>query len=473
MIPVVLAGGSGSRLWPKSRAALPKQFLPLTSSQSMLQDTLARLPSAYTQAPIVICNEAHRFLVAEQLRQVNSPQQGIILEPVGRNTAPAIALAALNAVKNDREATLLIVAADHVIQDQEAFAKTVAAADILAQQHKLVTFGIVPQSPHTGYGYIKRGSSIEHNQHTIGFQVAEFVEKPDLVKAKDYVNAGDYFWNSGMFMCKAHVYLEHLARFAPEILAVCEQAVTEQTYDMDFIRVSEDIFAQCPNDSIDYAVMEHTEDAVIVPLDAGWCDVGSWTSLWELADKDAQGNAYTGNVKLHNAQNNYVNSEGRLVTLIGCQNLVVAETKDAVMVVQQNAVQDIKHIVNQLKAEQRPEVECHREVFRPWGSYEALDRGRRFQVKRITVKPYEKLSVQMHLHRVEHWIVVSGTAKVTIGHKTLVISENESTYIPIGEVHALENPGKIPLELIEVQSGSYLGEDDIVRFSDRYGRTDG
>lgn len=472
MIPVILAGGNGSRLWPKSRVAYPKQFLALTTDESMLQNTLSRLPKEGMQAPIIICNEAHRFLVAEQLRQVDTHHNGIILEPVGRNTAPAITLAALNALANDPEATLLVLAADHVIQDESAFATAIKDAEILAAQDKLVTFGIVPQQPHTGYGYIQSGTSIQHQQNTIGFTVSSFKEKPDMRTAQDYVGSGQYFWNSGMFMFKAKTYIAALEQFAPEILQYCKAAVAEQSLDLDFIRIPETIFAQCPDDSIDYAIMEHTDAAVMVPLDAGWSDVGSWTSLWDLAEKDAHGNAVSGDVMLHNAKNNYVNSEGRLVTLIGCEDLVVVETKDAVMVAKQNAVQDIKHIVNQLKATERPEFEFHREVFRPWGSYDSIDHGQRFQVKRISVKPNEKLSVQMHHHRAEHWIVVSGTAKVTIGDKTVLISENESTYIPIGEVHALENPGKIPLELIEVQSGSYLGEDDIVRFSDRYGRSE-
>ena len=472
MKPIILAGGTGSRLWPKSRVAMPKQFLALTSDNSMLQDTIARLNGSGAQAPMIICNEAHRFLVAEQLRQQDIQHSGILLEPVGRNTAPAIALAALKAQESGSDPILLILAADHLIQNQSAFHTGLARAQQLAEQGKLVTFGIVPQTPHTGYGYIKSGASLSNNGLHVGFDVAAFVEKPDLVTAQDYVSTGDYFWNSGMFMFKASAYLNALAQFAPEILTICQQSLEGQTQDMDFTRVNAEVFATCPDDSIDYAVMEHTKDAAMVPLDAGWSDVGSWSSLWETAEKDPQGNASVGDVMLHDTTNSYVNAEGKLVSVIGLDNVVVVETKDAVLVAHKDKVQDIKHVVNQLKAQQRPEFEFHREVFRPWGSYDSIDNGKRFQVKRISVKPGEKLSVQMHHHRAEHWIVVSGTANVTIGDNTMIVSENESTYIPIGEVHALENPGKIPLELIEVQSGSYLGEDDIVRFSDRYGRKD-
>lgn len=471
MIPVVLAGGSGSRLWPKSRVAYPKQFLKLTSEHSMLQDTLKRLPSN-ARAPMFICNEEHRFLVAEQLRQINTAHQGILLEPVGRNTAPAIAIAAMQALQNEHNPTLLVLAADHLIQDDVAFHKALVDAQALADQNYLVTFGVVPEQPHTGYGYIKSGSSVSSQNKLLGYQVAKFVEKPNLQTAQDYVQSGDYYWNSGMFMFKAQAYLDALKLHSPEILMACEQSMEQAQSDLDFVRVGVDAFAASPDDSIDYAVMEHAENVAMVPLQAGWSDVGSWSSLWEVADKDSQGNAFIGDVMATKSTNNYVNAEGRLVTLLGCDDLVVVETKDAVLVAKQDAVQDIKTIVNQLKTEERPEFKFHREVFRPWGSYDSIDHGDRFQVKRISVKPGEKLSVQMHHHRAEHWIVVSGTAKVTLGERTVLISENESTYIPIGEVHALENPGKIELELIEVQSGSYLGEDDIVRLSDRYGRTE-
>ncbi|MBE1287211.1 MAG: mannose-1-phosphate guanylyltransferase/mannose-6-phosphate isomerase [Alteromonadaceae bacterium] len=471
MIPVILAGGSGSRLWPKSRVAYPKQFLKLTSEQSMLQDTLTRLPVSGTSAPLLICNEEHRFLVAEQLRQINHRHQGIILEPIGRNTAPAIALAALQAVQNAHDPMLLVLAADHLIRDEKVFHQALVKARTLAEQNYLVTFGVVPETPHTGYGYIKSGSSVSHKETLLGYQVAQFVEKPNLATAQDYVQSGDYYWNSGMFMFKAQAYLDALKIHSPKILLACERALEGAEQDLDFIRVAAEEFSVSPDDSIDYAVMEKAENVAMVPLQAGWSDVGAWSSLWDVAEKDSSGNAFVGDVMATQSHNNYVNAEGRLVTLVGCDDMVVVETKDAVLVAKRDAVQDIKTIVNQLKEQSRPEFQFHREVFRPWGSYDSIDNGERFQVKHIRVKPGEKLSVQMHHHRAEHWIVVSGTAKVTLGDETLLISENESTYIPIGEVHALENPGKIELELIEVQSGSYLGEDDIVRLSDRYGRS--
>ena len=465
MKPVVLAGGTGSRLWPKSRAALPKQFLALTSDNTMLQDTITRLSGTDAEAPVFICNDAHRFLVAEQLRKKNIEHGGILLEPVGRNTAPAIALAALHATKNGEDPILLVLAADHLIKDQSAFHSAIIKAGALANEGKLVTFGIVPDQPHTGYGYIKAGNVLN-----VGFEVADFVEKPELDTAKQYVESGDFFWNSGMFMFKASRYVEELSKYNPEILEICRRAIETEAPDLDFIRVDSEIFSTCPDDSIDYAVMEKTDSAAMVPLDAGWSDVGSWTSLWETADKDDNGNVCVGDTILENTKNSYINAEQRLVSVIGLEDVIVVETKDAVMVAHKDDAQSIKNVVNKLKAEKRPEFEFHREVFRPWGSYDSIDSGARFQVKRITVKPGEKLSVQMHHHRAEHWIVVSGSANVTIDDNTQLVTENESVYIPIGAVHALENPGKIPLELIEVQSGAYLGEDDIVRFSDRYGR---
>jgi|TARA_Y100001968_G_scaffold328611_1_gene376142 mannose-1-phosphate guanylyltransferase len=467
MKPVVLAGGTGSRLWPKSRAALPKQFLSLTSNSTMLQDTVTRLNGTNAEPPVFICNDAHRFLVAEQLRKKNIEHDGILLEPVGRNTAPAIALAALHATKTGNDPVLLVLAADHLIKDQEAFHSAIVKAEALANEGKLVTFGIVPDKPHTGYGYIKAGKVLN-----VGFEVADFVEKPQPETAKQYVESGDFFWNSGMFMFKASRYIEELGKYNPEMLEVCRRAIETEAPDLDFIRVDSEIFSTCPDDSIDYAVMEKTDSAAMVPLDAGWSDVGSWTSLWETADKDEDGNICVGDTILEKTRNSYVNAEQRLVSVIGLEDVIVVETKDAVMVAHKDDAQSIKNVVNKLKAEKRPEFEFHREVFRPWGSYDSIDNGARFQVKRITVKPGEKLSVQMHHHRAEHWIVVSGSANVTIDDNTKLVTENESVYIPIGAVHALENPGKIPLELIEVQSGAYLGEDDIVRFSDRYGRVD-
>ncbi|MCW8108564.1 mannose-1-phosphate guanylyltransferase/mannose-6-phosphate isomerase [Alteromonas ponticola] len=467
MKPVILAGGSGSRLWPKSRAALPKQFLALTSDKTMLQETITRLSGTSAEKPIVICNDNHRFLVAEQLRMQNIQHGGILLEPMGRNTAPAIALAALHAIKDGEDPVLLVLAADHLIKDNSAFHQAIESANSLALKDYLVTFGIVPDVPHTGYGYIRAGSAVEN-----GMLVEEFVEKPDLETATKYVSTKQYFWNSGMFMFKASRYIEELEKYQPDILKVCRAAVDSETKDLDFIRIDPETFKQCPDDSIDYAVMEKTKMAAMVPLDAGWSDVGSWSSLWETADqKDANGNVVIGDAILENVKNSYINAEERLISVIGLEDVVVVETKDAVMVAHKDKVQEIKNVVSRLKKEKRPEFEFHREVFRPWGSYDSIDNGARFQVKRISVKPGEKLSVQMHHHRAEHWIVVSGTAKVTVGETTKLVTENESVYIPIGDVHALENPGKIPLELIEVQSGAYLGEDDIVRFSDRYGRT--
>ncbi|MFC3120010.1 mannose-1-phosphate guanylyltransferase/mannose-6-phosphate isomerase [Agaribacter flavus] len=465
MKPIILAGGSGSRLWPKSRAALPKQFLRLTSEHTMLQDTILRLPREKVETALVICNEAHRFLAAEQLRQISVKSEGVLLEPIGRNTAPAIAVAAMLAAKKDPEQVLLILAADHLIDDQSALTSAIEKAEELALKNKLVTFGIVPTEPHTGYGYIKSGDSINN-----GFEVSKFVEKPEFHTAKEYLKSGEYYWNSGMFMFKAGVYLDELKKFRHDIYSACEQACNQTSSDLDFIRLDKEAFAACPDESIDYAVMEKTAHACMVPLDAGWNDVGSWSSLWETSQKDSDGNVCVGDTILHDVKNSYVNAEDRMVSIIGLNDVVVVETKDAVMVADRNKVQHIKNVVNTLKAEKRPEFEFHREVFRPWGSYDSIDNGKRYQVKRISVKPGEKLSVQMHHHRAEHWIVVSGTANVTIGENTRLVTENESVYIPVGDVHALENPGKIPLELIEVQSGSYLGEDDIVRFSDRYGR---
>ena len=438
MKPVILAGGTGSRLWPKSRAALPKQFLSLTSEQTMLQETLSRLNGTGAEKPVLICNEAHRFLVAEQLRQLDTDHGGIMLEPVGRNTAPAIALAALHATKDGQDPVLLVLAADHLIKQLPEFHGAIQKAQALAEAGKLVTFGIVPSEPHTGYGYIQSGDELDG-----GFSVKEFVEKPDMETARSYVDSGKYFWNSGMFMFKASRYLEELSKFNPDILNVCKKAIDTESHDLDFIRVDADIFATCPDDSIDYAVMEKTQAAAMVPLDAGWSDVGSWTSLWDTAEnKDENGNVVVGDAILEGVHNSYINAEERLISVIGLDDVVVVETKDAVMVAHKDKVQDIKKVVGTLKAEKRPEFEFHREVFRPWGSYDSIDNGERFQVKRITVKPGEKLSVQMHHHRAEHWIVVSGTANVTIGEKTQLVTENESVYIPIGDVHALENPGK-------------------------------
>ncbi|MCE8014838.1 mannose-1-phosphate guanylyltransferase/mannose-6-phosphate isomerase [Halomonas sp. MCCC 1A17488] len=461
-----MAGGSGSRLWPLSRQLRPKQFLPVTGEGSMLQETLRRLSPLEHRAPLLICNEEHRFLVAEQLRQQGITDARILLEPEGRNTAPAIALAALQAVEEDPEALLLVLAADHLIKDVEAFHASIQHAQALAEQGQLVTFGVVPTHAETGYGYIQRGEG----QGDFGFRVKRFVEKPDAATAEDYLATGNYYWNSGMFLFRASRYLEELERFQPAMVKACRAALAGAREDLDFTRLDAEAFQACPADSIDYAVMERTAHASVVPLEAGWSDIGSWSALWEVSERDAQGNACHGDVMLHDSHNLLVHADHRLVATVGVEDLVVVETKDAVLVARQDRVQEVKQIVERLKAEGRSEHHNHREVYRPWGVYDSIDNGSRYQVKRITVKPGAKLSVQMHHHRAEHWVVVSGTAKVSIGEKTQLVSENESTYIPIGQVHALENPGKIPLELIEVQSGSYLGEDDIVRFTDRYGR---
>jgi mannose-1-phosphate guanylyltransferase len=458
---VIMAGGSGTRLWPLSRSGHPKQFLKLSGDDTMLQSTIKRLHGLEISSSVTICNEEHRFFVAEQLQKIDK-LGSIILEPVGKNTAPAIALAALS---TDDDPLLLVLAADHVIQDEEAFTEAVNQAVPLAEAGKLVTFGIVPKEAHTGYGYIKKGS-----QQGNGYVVDKFIEKPCSQVAHDYVESGNYLWNSGMFLFKASRYLEELKRFRPDIHAACLNAVKKIESDLDFLRVSKEEFEKCPSESIDYAVMEKTADAVLVPMDAGWSDLGSWLSLWEISDKDNDGNVAQGDVLLHNSKNCYVRSNDKLTALIGVDNLVVVDTKDALMVAHKDAVQDTKIVPQQLKANERSEWELHREVYRPWGKYDSIDNGNGYQVKRITVNPGAKLSVQMHHHRAEHWIVVSGTAKVTNGDKTFLLSENESTYIPVGVIHALENPGLVKLELIEVQSGSYLGEDDIVRFEDLYGR---
>ena len=471
LIPVVMAGGSGTRLWPLSRGLYPKQFLTLQGQHTMLQNTLLRLSDLSCESPLVISNEAHRFLVAEQLREIELLSHNIILEPVGRNTAPAIALAALQAKSEYSDPLLLVLAADHVIRNENAFCEAVSHAISYARQGKLVTFGIVPTAPETGYGYIRRGESVRSNDNAMAYDVAEFVEKPDLTTAERYLATGKYYWNSGMFLFNANRYLEELKQFRPDILAACEQAMANLSSDLDFIRVDESTFKACPDDSIDYAVMEKTADAVVVPMDAGWSDVGSWSSLWDISKKDSEGNIHQGDVLSHNSLNNYVFAESSLVTTVGVDNLVVVQTKDAVLVAARDQVQDVKKIVEQIKAAGRSEHHVHREVYRPWGKYDSIDQGERYQVKRLSIKPGEQLSLQMHHHRAEHWVVVQGTAKVTCGDKSLLLSENQSFYIPLGMKHSLENPGKIPLEVIEIRSGSYLAEDDIERFWDKYGRS--
>ncbi len=468
VLPVILSGGSGTRLWPYSRSLYPKQFLPLTSEQTMVQETIGRL-LAFDQgaieidSPLVICNEDHRFMVAEQLRLISVEPSGIILEPFGRNTAPAIALAALA----QPDAVLLVLPADHVIKNISAFEQAVVTAEEQAQKNKLVTFGIVPTAPETGYGYIKAGVMLDKGVHSVD----AFVEKPNKETAESYLKSKNYLWNSGMFMFKASRYLEELEKFNPDIVNACRKAMADTSSDLDFTRINAEAFAGCPDDSIDYAVMEKTKDAVIVPLDAGWSDVGSWSALWEVSDKDSDGNVLKGDVISKDTRDCYIQSDQKLIATIGVEHTIVVETDDAIMVAHKDRVQDVKAIVNQLKQEKRSECSLHRKVYRPWGYYDSIDCGKRFQVKRIVVNPGAQLSLQMHHHRAEHWIVVEGTAQVRCGDKTMLLSENQSTYIPLGEVHQLSNPGKFPLEIIEVQSGSYLGEDDIVRLEDVYGRS--
>lgn len=464
--PVIMAGGSGTRLWPLSREKYPKQFLPLAGANSMLQQTLQRLEGIAHQSPVVICNEEHRFLAAEQVRQLGLSDVQILLEPVGRNTAPAVALAAIQACQQHSDAVLLVMAADHVFTDLTALQQVIKQAEQLALAGAMVTFGITPTHAETGYGYIQQGQATEHG----GFKVARFVEKPNAALAEQYLQTGQYLWNSGIFVFKASRYLQQLEEFRPDIYQACQEAMQRQTPDLDFIRIDKHAFEQCPAESIDYAVMEKTDAAVVIPLDAGWNDVGGFAALWQISAKDIHGNVCQGDVISQQTHNSLIHSGDKLVATIGIDDLVIINTKDVVLVAHKDQTQQVKDIVNSLKKQGRSEVSLHREVYRPWGKYDAIDSGSRFQVKRITVKPGAKLSVQMHHHRAEHWIVVSGTAKVTINDTEQFLTENQSVYIPITAVHALENPGKVELELIEVQSGSYLGEDDIVRFEDRYGR---
>ena len=467
LTPVLLSGGVGSRLWPVSREAHPKQFLPLAGELSMLQDTLQRTGGLQAAAPLVVCNEEHRFMVAEQLRQLQIDAGALILEPQGRNTAPAVALAAIQALQTDPKATLLVLPADHIIQDVAAFVAAVGKALPLAESGRLMTFGVVPTAPETGYGYIKCGDSLAEGQ----FNLEKFVEKPDAATAQSYLDDGGYLWNSGMFLLSAQTYLDELGKHAPDMLARCQEAMSGAVGDMDFVRPDAEAFDQCPSDSIDYAVMEKTELGGVVSLDCGWSDVGAWSALWDVAEQDGSGNVCKGDVIVDNCNGSYFRSDSRLIAATGVEDLVVVETADAVLVADRNKVQDVKNIVNILKDQQRSEASLHHRVYRPWGSYESLIVSDRFQVKRIVVNPGEKLSLQMHHHRAEHWIVVHGTAEVTCEDKVFMLGEDESTYIPLGHKHRLVNPGRVPLELIEVQSGSYLGEDDIVRFDDVYGRS--
>lgn len=466
IIPVILSGGSGTRLWPLSRKMFPKQFLSLVGDETMLQSTLSRLDGLDISAPIIVCNEDHRFIVAEQMRQMGVDHPHIILEPEGKNTAPAIALAALHAKEHFNEDSLLLVlSADHVIQDEAAFHNAIVLASKEALNEKLVTFGVVPTHPETGYGYIQY-----QNSSGKVFKVEDFVEKPNEDKAKSYIEAGNYLWNSGMFLFKSKCFLDELKLHQKEIHDCCVAAMSHESHDMDFNRVDKDVFHQCPSDSIDYAVMEKTDHAMVVPLEAGWNDIGSWSSLWEVNDKDEYGNSVHGDVLVHDSKNNLIMSENKLVSAVGVENLIIVETKDAVMVASKDKSQEVKIIVDKLKAENREEAHFHRVVYRPWGCFDSVEEGERFKVKRITVKPGAKLSLQMHHHRAEHWVVVSGTARVQRDDETMLLTENESIYLHVGQTHSLENPGQLPLEIIEIQTGSYLGEDDIVRFEDKYGR---
>lgn len=473
--PVIMAGGSGTRLWPASRRLHPKQFLPLLGEESLLQQTVRRLAGLDHAVPLLICNEEHRFLAAEQMRQCGLEAAPLILEPEGRNTAPAIALAALQASREADDPLLLVQAADHSIADTPAFQAAVMDAVALAQAGHLVTFGIVPTQPETGYGYIQRGDPLnDAGERLVGHAVRRFVEKPDAATASEYLARGDYLWNSGMFLFRASAYLEELERHAPDVLTACREALSPAEPEADalypFIRLDGEAFKRSPDISVDYAVMENTHRAAVVPLGAGWSDVGSWSALWEAGEHDAAGNVTRGDVLLDEVSNTLVDAGHHLVACLGVDNLIVVATADAVLVADRNRVQEIRRLVDELKARGRPESDQHREVYRPWGCFDAIDSGHRYQVKRITVKPGARLSRQLHHHRAEHWVVVRGTARVTNGEQSYLVTENESTFIPIGRQHCLENPGNIPLEVIEVQSGSYLGEDDIVRIEDPHGR---
>ncbi len=466
--PVILTGGAGSRLWPVSREFYPKPLLPLFGERTLLQDTAARLDGLNgIHNPLFVCNEEHRFMVAEQLRSLGKEAEAIMLEPEGRNTAPALTVAALYLAEKAADAVMVVMAADHVIPDADAFTAAVAQAGELAGQGYVVTLGVTAAKPETGYGYIQRGEAIEDSA---GYRVDRFVEKPDLATAQGYLDAGSYYWNSGIFVLRADCWLEEIAAYQPDILAACRASMAESTRDSDFVRVDKQAFLASPADSIDYAVMEKTGKAAVVPMTTGWSDVGSWSSIWEVSERDGQGNVCKGDVLTHDTSNSLFRAQSRCLAVVGLDNVVVIETSDAVLVADKNKCQDVKAIVSRLKQDDREEYRFHSRVYRPWGDYEGIDEGGRYQVKRLTVKPGAKLSLQMHHHRAEHWIVVSGTARVTRGEEVFILSENESTYIPLGTTHRLENPGSIPLEIIEVQSGSYLGEDDIVRFEDVYNR---
>ena len=465
IIPIILAGGSGTRLWPLSRKIHPKQFIGLLNETSLFQDTLTRLPKEALD-PIVICNEEHRFLVAEQAREINVTLNSIILEPIGRNTAPAIALAAIKVLNDFENPILIVLAADHKIENKSAFHDAIKIAHKLAENNKLVTFGIIPQSAETGYGYIE----IEKTDKAEYFDIKSFVEKPNKKNAINFLNSGNYLWNSGMFMFTASDYLSELNKFEPEILTSCKKSLSNEFKDLEFIRIDKKEFCKSPNQSIDYAVMEKTNKAMVVPLDAGWSDVGSWDALMDSKIKDSFGNVVEGDITLDQVKNSYLYSTNRLVAASNIADLIVIDTQDALLVTTRDNSLSIKNIVKKLKKNKRTEIENHRKVYKPWGYYDSIDTGYNFQVKRILVNPGAKLSLQKHLHRAEHWVVVSGVAKITCGNKIYNLEKNQSTYIPKGEIHRLENIENYPLEIIEVQTGNYLGEDDIIRLKDDYQR---
>jgi mannose-1-phosphate guanylyltransferase len=465
IVPVILSGGSGTRLWPLSRKLHPKQFINLVNETTLFQDTILRLPKDVAE-PLIICNEEHRFLAAEQLRAIGKKTKGIILEPEGRNTAPAVALGALQFINKGEDPILLVLSADHLIKNIEAFHQSITIASELAENNKLITFGVVPDKAETGYGYIEANINNTDDYYSI----KSFTEKPSQKNAKKYLDSGNYLWNSGMFMFKASVFLSELEKFEPEILSACKKSCTTKNIDSDFIRINNDAFHQCPNESIDYAVMEHTKNGVVVPLDANWSDVGSWSSLWDIKTKDNNNNVSKGDVFLEDVKNTYTYSSNRLVSVIGVSNLVIVDTQDALLVADKQQTHNIKKIVARLNNDKRSEVDNHRKVFRPWGYYDLVDSGEGFQVKRIVVNSGAKLSLQKHKYRAEHWVVVKGVALVTCGDKIFELVENQSTYIPQGSLHRLENHQDIPLEIIEIQTGSYLGEDDIIRLADDYQR---
>ena len=465
VVPVVLSGGSGTRLWPISRKLFPKQFINLVSDVSLFQDTIMRLPNE-TLEPLIICNEEHRFIVAEQLRQIKSKNKGIILEPVGRNTAPAIAIAALNLLNDDQDPILLVLSADHLIENKEKFKNSIEVATKIAEEGKMVAIGVQPDKPEIGYGYIEVDNSA-FNDH---YNIISFTEKPNLEIAKQYLKSSNFYWNSGIFMFRASTYLKELEKYEPEIYEICKKSYNEAPKDLDFIRLNNEEFCKCPDKSIDYAVMEKTNNGVIVPLDAKWSDIGAWSSLFDALPKDHDGNVTNGDFCLEDVKNSYINSPNRLVVVLGVSNLIVVDTKDTVLILNQKYSQNIKNIVKKLKLEKRTEIDNHRQVYRPWGFYDSIDSGENFQVKRISVNPSAKLSLQKHKFRSEHWVVVKGVAKITCGSKTFELNENESTYIPQGQIHRLENPTDQALEIIEIQTGSYLGEDDIERIEDDYKR---